>query len=325
MTATPVPDDGAAAPWGTAEFTERLRAVAEDRYHDRHPFNVRMHEGELTPAELRRWITNRFHYQRHIPVKDALILAKFDDPALRRVWVRRIQDHDGTAVGQGGIERWLRLGEAVGLERPTLWDTSRVLPGVRLAVEGYVNFCRLRPVLDAVAASLTELSAPGLMRTRIAAFARYYPWIEAEGLAYFRTRIGQGGRDSAEALALVQGWARTREQQERAVAALTFKCEVLWALLDAVDRASDTVPTGASTSAGVSGAAAGVGALPRARGTSSAAPGDASAFVPGRASGDALSLASEWASGDASPGAVPPGPSDHSVAPRVPGPTGGPP
>jgi coenzyme PQQ biosynthesis protein C len=325
VTATPVPDDGAAAPWGTAEFTERLRAVAEDRYHDRHPFNVRMHEGELTPAELRRWITNRFHYQRHIPVKDALILAKFDEPALRRVWVRRIQDHDGTAVGQGGIERWLRLGEAAGLERPTLWDTSRVLPGVRLAVEGYVNFCRLRPVLDAVAASLTELSAPGLMRTRIAAFERYYPWIEAEGLAYFRTRIGQGGRDSAEALALVQGWARTREQQERAVAALTFKCEVLWALLDAVDRASDTVPTGASTSAGVSGGAAGVGALPRAPGTASAAPGDASAFVSGRASGDVLSLASEWASGDASPGAVPPGPSDHSAAPRVPGPAGGPP
>lgn len=324
MTATPVPDDGAAAPWGTAEFTERLRAVAEDRYHDRHPFNVRMHEGELTPSELRRWIANRFHYQRHIPVKDALILAKFDEPALRRVWVRRIQDHDGTAVGQGGIERWLRLGEAAGLERPRLWDTSRVLPGVRLAVEGYVNFCRLRPVLDAVAASLTELSAPGLMRTRIAAFERYYPWIEAEGLAYFRTRIGQGGRDSAEALALVQGWARTREQQERAVAALTFKCEVLWALLDAVDRASDTVPTGASASAGVSGAA-GVGALPRAPGTSSAVPGDASALVSGQASGDALSLAFEWASGDASPGAVPPGTSDPAAAPRVSGPAGGPP
>lgn len=298
MTATPVRDDGAAAPWGTAEFTERLRAVAEDRYHDRHPFNVRMHQGELTPAELRRWIINRFHYQRHIPVKDALILAKFDDPALRRVWVRRIQDHDGTAVGQGGIERWLRLGEAAGLERPALWDTARVLPGVRLAVEGYVNFCRLRPVLDAVAASLTELSAPGLMRTRIAAFERYYPWIEAAGLAYFRTRIGQGGRDSEEALALVQGWARTREQQERAVAALTFKCEVLWALLDAVDRASDSVPTG--TSERVSGGtprgdpAAAPGTLPRASGRGRrGGSGRGSDQLPGAlggAAGDALSL-----------------------------------
>lgn len=332
MTATPVRDDGAAAPWGTAEFTERLRAVAEDRYHDRHPFNVRMHQGELTPAELRRWIINRFHYQRHIPVKDALILAKFDDPALRRVWVRRIQDHDGTAVGQGGIERWLRLGEAAGLERPALWDTARVLPGVRLAVEGYVNFCRLRPVLDAVAASLTELSAPGLMRTRIAAFERYYPWIEAEGLAYFRTRIGQGGRDSEEALALVQGWARTREQQERAVAALTFKCEVLWALLDAVDRASDSVPTG--TSERVSGGtprgdpAAAPGTLPRASGcgrrggsgrgsdqlpgalggaagdalpiAAEGAPGDVSGLASGRAPGDVLSFVPECAPGDVS-------------------------
>ncbi|WP_445026854.1 pyrroloquinoline-quinone synthase PqqC [Streptomyces sp. SAS_270] len=250
MTATSVRGDGAAAPWGTDEFTERLRAVAEERYHDRHPFNIRMHQGELTPAELRRWIANRFHYQRHIPVKDALILAKFDDPALRRSWLRRIRDHDGTREGEGGIERWLRLGEAAGLGRPELRDASRVLPGVRLAVEGYVNFCRVRPALDAVAASLTELSAPGLMRTRIAAFERHYPWIEAEGLAYFRTRIGQGGRDSEEALALVRTWARTRERQERAVAALTFKCDVLWSLLDAVERgapdASQRAPLEAS-------------------------------------------------------------------------------
>ncbi|WP_406502179.1 pyrroloquinoline-quinone synthase PqqC [Streptomyces sp. NBC_00500] len=252
MTATTVRDDGAAAPWRTPEFTERLRAVAEERYHDRHPFNIRMHQGELTPDELRRWIANRFHYQRHIPVKDALILAKLEEPALRRAWLRRIQDHDGTADGEGGIERWLRLGEAAGLDRPALWDASRVLPGVRFAVEGYVTFCRLRPALDAVAASLTELSAPGLMRRRIAAFERHYPWIDADGLAYFRARIGQGGRDSEEALALVQSWARTRRQQERAVAALAFKCEVLWALLDAVDQ-GDRVDSG-----GVVGQGAGV-------------------------------------------------------------------
>ncbi|MFF3513530.1 pyrroloquinoline-quinone synthase PqqC [Streptomyces sp. NPDC002573] len=237
MTGTPVRDDGVAAPWGTAEFAERLRAVAAERYHDRHPFNVRMHRGELTPGELRRWVANRFHYQRHIPVKDALILAKFDEPALRRAWLRRIRDHDGTAEGEGGIERWLRLGEATGLDRAALWDASRVLPGVRFAVEGYVTFCRSRPALDAVAASLTELSAPSLMRTRIAAFERHYPWIEADGLAYFRGRIGQGGRDGEEALALVLAWAGTRAEQQRALAALTFKCEVLWALLDAVDQA----------------------------------------------------------------------------------------
>ncbi|MEV5981244.1 pyrroloquinoline-quinone synthase PqqC [Streptomyces sp. NPDC052114] len=225
-----------ADPWTPDELTDRLRAVSAARYHDRHPFNVRMHEGALTREEVRRWIANRFHYQRHIPVKDALILAKFDDPALRRSWLRRIRDHDGERDGEGGIERWLRLGEAAGLARAELLDSARVLPGVRLAVDGYVTFCRLRPALDAVAASLTELSAPDLMRTRISAFERHYPWLDAEGLGYFRTRVGQGGRDGQEALGLVRAWARTREEQERAVAALAFKCDVLWSLLDAVDR-----------------------------------------------------------------------------------------
>ncbi|MFE6162283.1 pyrroloquinoline-quinone synthase PqqC [Streptomyces sp. NPDC056486] len=228
--------DPGSTPWTPGEFTERLRAVSAERYHDRHPFNVRMHEGALTREELRRWIVNRFHYQRHIPVKDALILAKFDEPSLRRGWVRRIQDHDGEKEGDGGIDRWLRLGEAAGIERGELLDASRVLPGVRLAVDGYVNFCRLRPLLDAVAASLTELSAPDLMRTRIDAFERHYPWIDTEGLAYFRTRVEQGSRDGQEALGLVLEWARTREEQGRAVAALGFKCDVLWTLLDAVDR-----------------------------------------------------------------------------------------
>ncbi|ORT54873.1 pyrroloquinoline-quinone synthase PqqC [Streptomyces sp. CB03238] len=221
--------------WSREEFTARLHAVATYRYHDRHPFNVRMHDGTLTPAELRRWILNRFHYQRHIPVKDALVLAKLDTPALRRAWLRRIQDHDGEKDGHGGIERWLRLGEAAGIDRARLASGDGVLPGVRLAVDGYVNFCRLRPRLEAVAASLTELSAPTIMRTRIEAFETHYPWIEADGLAYFRDRIGQGGRDSAEALTLVLDWARTREEQERAVAALAFKCDVLWSLLDAVE------------------------------------------------------------------------------------------
>jgi pyrroloquinoline-quinone synthase len=153
------------------------------------------------------------------------------------MWLRRIQDHDGQEEGEGGLERWLRLGEAAGLDRETLLSADTVLPGVRLAVDGYVNFCRLRSPLEAVAASLTELSAPDLMRGRIDAFERHYPWIEQDGLAYFRARVSQGRRDSAEALALVLDWARTRADQEQAVAALSFKCDVLWSLLDAVDRA----------------------------------------------------------------------------------------
>ncbi|MFJ8942896.1 pyrroloquinoline-quinone synthase PqqC [Streptomyces sp. NPDC102395] len=234
-------------PWSPVEFEARLRTVGQERYHDRHPFNVRMHEGDLSPAEIRRWIVNRFHYQRHIPVKDALITAKLDSSRLRRMWLRRIEDHDGRREGEGGIERWLRLGEAAGLDRATLQTGEAVLPGVRLAVEGYVNFCRLRPPLEAVAASLTELTAPDLMRLRIDAFEGHYTWIEPSGLDYFRTRVDQGRRDSDEALALVLEWARTREEQQRAVAALTFKCDVLWALLDAVQQAgqhSDDQPSG---------------------------------------------------------------------------------
>ncbi|MEU6599906.1 pyrroloquinoline-quinone synthase PqqC [Streptomyces flaveolus] len=233
MTTTLAPP---ARPWSRAEFEDRLRAVGQDRYHDRHPFNVRMHQGDLGPDEVRCWITNRFHYQRHIPVKDALIIAKLDSSRLRRMWLRRIEDHDGRGEGEGGIERWLRLGEAAGVDRETLLSGGTVLPGVRLAVEGYVNFCRLRSTLEAVAASLTELTAPDLMRLRIEAFERHYPWIAPDGLAYFRARVDQGRRDSAEALDLVLEWARTREEQEKAVAALSFKCDVLWSLLDAVQQ-----------------------------------------------------------------------------------------
>ncbi|GAA3822924.1 pyrroloquinoline-quinone synthase PqqC [Sphaerisporangium flaviroseum] len=222
--------------WTAGEFEDRLRAVPAERYHHRHPFNLRMHAGELKPDEVRGWILNRFHYQRHIPVKDALVLAKLPTPELRRVWIRRIQDHDGRRAGEGGIERWLRLGEAAGLDRETLLSGQGVLPGVRLAVEGYVTLCRLGTPVEAVAASLTELFAPGLMRTRIDAFERHYGWIEPEGLRYFRDRVTQGRRDGGEALALVLDWARDRAAQDSAVAALAYKCDVLWALLDAVDR-----------------------------------------------------------------------------------------
>ncbi|MEV4110716.1 pyrroloquinoline-quinone synthase PqqC [Nonomuraea sp. NPDC049695] len=219
------------------DFEAELRAVPERRYHHLHPFNLRMHAGELSRDELRGWILNRFHYQRHIPVKDAFILAKLATPELRRMWLRRIQDHDGTGPGEGGIERWLRLGEAAGLDRDELLSGEGVLPGVRLAVDGYVNLCRNGSVLEAVAASLTELFAPDLMRTRIAAFEKHYPWIDQEGLRYFQVRVSQGRQDSREALGLVLDWARSRTDQERAVAALGYKCDVLWALLDAVDGA----------------------------------------------------------------------------------------
>ncbi|XVQ06920.1 pyrroloquinoline-quinone synthase PqqC [Spirillospora sp. CA-255316] len=230
-------------PWPPGMLEDRLRTLAEERYHHRHPFNLRMHEGALSAEELRRWILNRFHYQRHIPIKDALILAKLETGEQRRGWIRRIHDHDGRPDDErgpgtvGGIERWLRLGEAVGLDRALLLSGEGVLPGVRFAVDGYVNFCRNASVLEAVASSLTELFAPELMVTRIAAWERHYPWIEPEGLRYFQVRVGQGRRDSEEALALVHRWAVTRIDQERVLDAFTFKCDVLWSLLDAVENA----------------------------------------------------------------------------------------
>lgn len=238
----PAARDTQAPPWSAAELEGRLRALGEERYHHRHSFNQRMHGGRLTEEELRRWVLNRFHYQRHIPVKDALILAKLDTGELRRSWIRRVHDHDGSPDGDGrdgGIERWLRLGEAIGLDRTALLSGAGVLPGVRFAVDGYVNFCRNASALEAIASSLTELFAPDLMMTRIAAWQHHYPWVEPEGLRYFQVRVGEGRRDSEEALRLVHGWARTRADQERVLTAFTFKCEVLWCLLDAVESAGE--------------------------------------------------------------------------------------
>ncbi len=223
--------------WSREEFVRRLREVGERQYHDQHPFHVRMHAGGLSENQVRGWILNRFCYQKNIPVKDALVLAKLPTREDRRRWLQRIIDHDGRDGTEGGIEAWLRLGEAAGLSRADLLDDGRVLPGVRFAVDGYVNFCRLKPWLEAVAASLTELFAPNLMAKRIEVFEKHYPWVKPWGLDYFRRRLGQAPRDADHALDLVVRNARTREEQEKAVAALSFKCDVLWALLDAVQGA----------------------------------------------------------------------------------------
>jgi pyrroloquinoline-quinone synthase len=227
----------------TDELVARLRAQGA-RYHDRHPFHRRMDAGQLTVEELQRWVTNRFYYQRCIPLKDAAILANCPDVSVRRVWIQRIIDHDGAAEGTGGIESWLRLGEALGVPRRELLSEERVLPGVRYAVDAYVNFARRRPWIEAVASSLTELFGPAAMRVRIAALERHYPWIDPAGLEYFRSRLVKAPRDAEYALDLTVRRCRTHEQQEAAVAALRFKTEVLWAQLEAIDR-GDTLPPGA--------------------------------------------------------------------------------
>ena len=224
------------------DFVERLRAQGT-RYHDQHPFHRRMDAGELTRAELQRWVANRFYYQKCIPLKDAAIVANCPEVQVRRAWIQRIIDHDGTADGTGGTESWLRLGEGLGVSRDELTSEKGVLPGVRYAVDAYVNFARRRPWIEAVASSLTELFGPGAMKVRLEALERHYPWIDPAGLEYFRTRLVQAPRDAQYALDLTVARCRTGEQQESAVAALRFKTEMLWAQLEAIER-GDTQPPG---------------------------------------------------------------------------------
>ena len=217
------------------DFVAQLRAQGT-RYHNLHPFHRRMDAGELTREELQRWVANRFYYQKCIPLKDAAILSHCPEVAIRREWIQRIVDHDGTSEGTGGIESWLRLGEALGVSRDELESERGVLPGVRYAVDAYVNFARQRPWIEAVASSLTELFWPAAIRVRGEALERHYSWIDPAGLEYFRTRLRQAPRDAQYALELVVERCRTREQQDAAVAALRFKTEVLWAQLDAIER-----------------------------------------------------------------------------------------
>jgi len=223
--------------WSEEEFERRLRAVGEERYHHRHPFNLRMHQGALSPEELRTWVRNRYYYQTRIPIKDGLILAKANDPGFRREWVRRIHDHDGIDEASGGLVLWLVLAEAVGLERGEVESQARVLPGVRRACDAYVEFVQGHDLLESVAASLTELFAGDIMALRIAAFEKHYLWVKSEGLDYFRSRTRQAPADARHGLRTVLDQAQSSEDQQRCVAALTRKCEILWSLLDAVEAA----------------------------------------------------------------------------------------
>jgi pyrroloquinoline-quinone synthase len=225
------------AAWTAADFQGRLQRVGRERYHDKHSFHLKMHRGELSRDQVRCWILNRFYYQKNIPIKDAIIVSRLADREDRRRWIHRIVEHDGAGGDEGGIEAWIKLGEAAGIGRSTILDESNILPGVRFAVDAYVNFCRLKTVHEAVAASLTELFAGDLIAQRIEVIERHYPWIKPEGLDYFRRRISEAPRDARSALEFVLSNASSRQDQEKAVAALNFKCDVLWSLLDAVESA----------------------------------------------------------------------------------------
>ena len=219
--------------WTATEFEQRLRAKGGG-YHIHHPFNVMLNSGKADREQIRGWVANRFYYQINIPRKDAAILANCDDRSVRRAWVQRILDHDGYGDDPGGIESWVRLGEAVGSSRAEVESLREVLPGVRFAVDAYVNFARHAPWPDAVCSSLTELFAPQIHQQRLAGWPQYYPWIEPGGLQYFQSRVSLARRDVEFGLKVTLERFTTRPEQERALKILQFKLDVLWQMNDAM-------------------------------------------------------------------------------------------
>jgi pyrroloquinoline-quinone synthase len=220
-------------PWSPAEFEQRLRDK-ERFYHINHPYQVLMADGKLTREQIQGWVANRFYYQVSIPRKDAAILANIPDRDVRRKWLQRILDHDGYGEDPGGIDAWLQLGVACGLQRNELISLKLVLPGVRFAVDAYVNFARTATWQEAACSSLTELFAPKIHKQRLAGWPDLYPWIDPAGLAYFRKRVSQASRDVEHGLAITLDHFQTRPQQERAIEILQFKLDVLWCMLDAM-------------------------------------------------------------------------------------------
>jgi pyrroloquinoline-quinone synthase len=225
------------SPLSKEAFVEWLTCEGSARYHDHHPFHTLMHEGNLTKAQLQQWVLNRYYYQTRIPIKDALIMSKSEDPNFRRMWLHRIQDQDGQQEGEGGLTSWLELARGVGLDVEEVRSLRSVLPGVRLACDGYVQFVRDSSLLEAVASSFTELFAQTLMARRLDAWKQHYSWVSSEALGYFQMRVSRASTDSKHAVEFVVQHALTYEMQERCVGALIKKADILWHLLDCLSMA----------------------------------------------------------------------------------------
>ena len=215
------------------ELRARQLAVGPERYHHQHPFHLMMHEGKLTRGQLQAWALNRYYYQSRIPIKDAIILSRSEDKEFRKAWRKRIVDHDGEANSAGGIQRWIKLAEASGLDPERVERGDEVLPATRYAVNEYLNIVRNRTFLEAVASSLTELFSKDLISLRMEKMRQHYPWLSG-GLDYFEARLTQAPEDAAFAINYVRENAKTRAQQESAIQALRDKCDILWAQLDAL-------------------------------------------------------------------------------------------
>jgi coenzyme PQQ biosynthesis protein C len=225
------------APVTPAELEARLRGIGAARYHNLHPFHKLLHGGALNRGQVQAWALNRYYYQSRIPQKDAALIARTEDAELRRIWRQRLVDHDGERAGEGGIARWLALTDGLGLDRDYVVSTAGVLPATRFAVDAYVRFVRARSLLEAVASSLTEMFSPNIISERVAGMLKSYDFVGKETLAYFNARMTQAPRDADFALDYVKREARTPDQQHAVLAALEFKCDVLWAQLDALHHA----------------------------------------------------------------------------------------
>lgn len=212
----------------------RLRQIGAERYHNRHPFHALMRDGKLNKGQIQAWALNRYYYQSRIPIKDSALMSRIVDPDLRRSWSQRVIDHDGLREGQGGIARWIHLCERLGLTRQAVVAESGILPATRFAVEAYVRFVRERPLLEAIASSLTELFAPSIIGERSSSMLAQYDFIDQDSLSYFESRLTQAPRDSDFALDYVRVHADTREKRQAVCDALIFKTDVLWAQLDAL-------------------------------------------------------------------------------------------
>ena len=222
--------------WTKKDFEQKLRDKGK-YYHIHHPFHVAMNRGNCSREQIQGWVANRFYYQVTIPNKDAAIMSNCTDRDVRREWVQRILDHDGVDGEDGGIEAWLRLGEAVGISRAQIISHEQVLPGVRFACDAYLNFARRATWQEAACSSLTELFAPEIHQSRLDSWPTHYPWIEAAGYQYFRKRLSEARRDVQHGLNITLEHFKTREQQEHALGILQFKLDVLWTMLDAMQLA----------------------------------------------------------------------------------------
>jgi pyrroloquinoline-quinone synthase len=220
-----------------AELERRLHAIGTERYHNLHPFHRMLHDGKLSRFQVQAWALNRYYYQARIPAKDATLVARLPTTALRREWRRRLEDHDGDGSKPGGVERWLRLTDGLGLDRDYVQSLQGLLPGTRFAVDAYVAFVRDRSVLEAVASSLTEMFSPGIISERVSGMLKNYDFIDEATLSYFTPRLTQAPQDVAFALDYVKREATTRAGQELVMAALRYKCDILWAMLDALQHA----------------------------------------------------------------------------------------